>query len=59
MENCVVFDWGDAERHERECFAVGAEGERKRPEEVWGEQVAEVVRRRAGEVRREREALLG
>lgn len=50
LENCVALEHDEAARHVKECY----EGER-RPEEVWGEEVAAVVRRRAEEVRRVRE----
>lgn len=45
--NCVAFEFVDAERHLQECLL-----EKKRPEEVWGAQVAEVVARRREEARR-------
>lgn len=50
LENCVAMEHGEAERHVRECYEGG-----KRPEEVWGEEVVQVVRRRAEEVRKVRE----
>lgn len=58
MDNCVVFEQSEAERHERECYQRFAEAPAARPEEVWGEEVAAVVERRAEEIRREREAVL-
>lgn len=50
LENCVVFEHGDAEKHAAECCIGG-----KDPEELWGLEVAKVVSRRAAEVRRVRE----
>lgn len=52
VENCVAFDMDEAERHERECYSgLGeGEGERKRPAEVWGAEVAGIVDRRAKEL---------
>ncbi|KAH9929973.1 ubiquitin-protein ligase molybdopterin-converting factor [Amylocystis lapponica] len=50
LENCVVLDHADGERHVAECYVGG-----KSPGEVWGAAAAEVVRRRAEEVRRVRE----
>lgn len=53
MDNCVVFEYKDAERHEKECYAAPE----TRPEEVWGAEVAAVVARRAEEIRKERKAI--
>ena len=47
LENCVAFEFADAETHLQECLL-----ERKRPEEVWGAEVVEVVERRRAEARR-------
>ncbi|KAI8989182.1 hypothetical protein BD414DRAFT_571824 [Trametes punicea] len=47
LENCVAFEFADAERHLKECLL-----EKKRPEEVWGEEVVEVVKRRQEEARK-------
>ncbi|KAH9848520.1 hypothetical protein C2E23DRAFT_843286 [Lenzites betulinus] len=47
LTNCVAFEIADAERHLKECLL-----EKKRPEDVWGEEVAEVVRRRTEEARK-------
>ena len=64
MDNCVVMEWGDAERHVRECLIgelineEGGERRRRRPEEVWGEEVRRVVERRGEEMRRDREAVM-
>ena len=54
MDNCVPFDEEDAERHEKECYGDAG----RRPEEVWGAEVAAVVVRRAEEIKREREAVM-
>lgn len=55
-------EFAEAEKHVKECFAgqsVGGGDEservRKKLEEVWGNEVVEVVKRRQEEVRRERE----
>ncbi|KAI0643805.1 hypothetical protein C8Q79DRAFT_976907 [Trametes meyenii] len=45
--NCVAFEFADAEKHLKEVLL-----EKKCPEEVWGEAVAEVVRRRREEARK-------
>ncbi|KAI0752645.1 ubiquitin-protein ligase molybdopterin-converting factor [Daedaleopsis nitida] len=47
LENCVAFEFADAERHLQECLLA-----KKRPEEVWGADVVEVVRRRSEEARK-------
>ena len=47
LENCVAFEFADAERHLKECLL-----ERKRPEDVWGADVVDVVRRRQEEARK-------
>lgn len=47
-------EYAEAERHTRECYGSIEDG-RAPPEEVWGEEVARIVRRRQEEVRRERE----
>lgn len=65
MENCVVMEWAEGERHLKECFGVVGKGkdgderpveagEKRRPEEVWGAEVSVVVARRRDEVRRQR-----
>ncbi|KAI0074588.1 hypothetical protein K474DRAFT_1665202 [Panus rudis PR-1116 ss-1] len=64
LQNCVAMDYAQAEKHVKECFGLApAEGsdesiKPKRPEEVWGTEVAEVVKRRKEEVRRVQEWLL-
>lgn len=55
LENLVVMDDKEAERHVRACFAPA---DSRRPEEVWGADVADVVARRAEEVRRDREWIM-
>ena len=47
LGNCVALEHADAERHVQECLLA-----RRAPEEVWGEETVEVVRRRREEVRR-------
>ncbi|KAL7284634.1 hypothetical protein ACG7TL_001930 [Trametes sanguinea] len=47
LHNCVAFEFADAERHLKECLL-----EKKRPEDVWGEEVVKVVKRRQEEARR-------
>ncbi|KAI1792806.1 ubiquitin-protein ligase molybdopterin-converting factor [Ganoderma leucocontextum] len=47
LVNCVSFEFADAERHMKEVLL-----EKKRPEDVWGAEVAEVVARRREEARR-------
>ncbi|KAM5545961.1 hypothetical protein V8D89_000087 [Ganoderma adspersum] len=47
LTNCVSFEFADAERHLKEVLL-----EKRRPEDVWGTEVAEVVARRREEARR-------
>ena len=47
LANCVALEHADAERHLAECLLA-----RRSPEEVWGPELVEVVRRRQEEVRR-------
>ena len=47
LTNCVALEFADAERHLKEVLL-----ERRRPEDVWGHEVAEVVARRSEEARR-------
>ena len=47
LTNCVSFEFADAERHLKEVLL-----EKRRPEDVWGTEVAEVVVRRREEARR-------
>ncbi|GJE93462.1 tRNA threonylcarbamoyladenosine dehydratase [Phanerochaete sordida] len=55
LENCVILEDKEVERHMREVFGVGGDGTKKRPEELWGAETAQVVARRAEEIRRDRE----
>ncbi|KZT08135.1 uncharacterized protein LAESUDRAFT_736059 [Laetiporus sulphureus 93-53] len=50
LDNCVPMEFNEAERHIAECYKSG-----KSPEEVWGADTAEIVRRRAEEIRKVRE----
>ncbi|GLB39743.1 putative ubiquitin-protein ligase molybdopterin-converting factor [Lyophyllum shimeji] len=52
VDNCVVMDFGEAERHIKECGTP--EQPLKRPEEVWGQETQKVVDRRIEELRRAR-----
>ncbi|KAI0327519.1 hypothetical protein GY45DRAFT_1308584 [Cubamyces sp. BRFM 1775] len=47
LQNCVAFEFADAEKHLKECLQ-----EKRSPEEVWGAEVVEVVKRRQEEARR-------
>ncbi|KAF9224871.1 hypothetical protein BS17DRAFT_801670 [Gyrodon lividus] len=49
-ENCVVFEFGEAEKHAKECFGIGDAKERRRPVDVWGDEVQSVVEKNAAEV---------
>ena len=51
LENTIVLEYAEADRHYKECFGEDA----KKPEEVWGEETKAVVERRAEEVKRVRE----
>ena len=46
LDNCVAMEDTEATRHVKECF--GDSG--KAPREVWGDEVADIVHRRAGEI---------
>lgn len=46
LENCVVFDFPEAEKHARECLGLGG-GERRSPLDVWGETVQAIVDKNA------------
>ncbi|OAX42227.1 ubiquitin-protein ligase molybdopterin-converting factor [Rhizopogon vinicolor AM-OR11-026] len=52
LENCVVFEFAEAEKHVRECLASHP---RKTPKEVWGDEVQAIVERHAAEVAKYRE----
>jgi len=45
--NVVIMDGKEAEKHERECLKGG-----KSVEEVWGQEVVELVKRKEEEARR-------
>ncbi|KAH9885286.1 hypothetical protein C8Q73DRAFT_718286 [Cubamyces lactineus] len=47
LQNCVAFEFADAEKHLQECLL-----EKRSPEEVWGAEVVDVVKRRQEEARR-------
>lgn len=51
LENVVVMEYAEADRHMKEC--AGETG--KRPEAVWGAEMAAVVGHRASEVKRIRD----
>ncbi|KAI0701849.1 ubiquitin-protein ligase molybdopterin-converting factor [Cytidiella melzeri] len=51
LENCVVLDHSEADRHVRECWGEAG----KRPEQLWGAATAAVVSRRAEEIKRVRD----
>lgn len=50
LENCVVFEFSEAERHARECLSV-----RRDPRDVWGDEVQTIVSRNAARIARYRE----
>ncbi|KAH7915892.1 hypothetical protein BJ138DRAFT_1053749 [Hygrophoropsis aurantiaca] len=58
-ENCVVFEFAEAEKHSRECLGLGSTDSKsedvRNPVEVWGEEVQRVVDRHATEVKKYRE----
>ena len=79
LENVVVMEFKEAEKHVKECYDTPEKGDtdskdavetvvdgcvddtlkgKRAPEEVWGSEVAGVVRRRQEEIRRVREGLL-
>lgn len=55
-ENCVVFEFAEAEKHQRECLAIGIgnAGEHRRPAEVWGDEVQRIVDKNAAEIEKYR-----
>ncbi|KAG9308348.1 hypothetical protein JVU11DRAFT_12114 [Chiua virens] len=53
LENCVVFEFAEAEKHSRECLGGNAE-ERRRPAEVWGDEVQRIIDKNAAEVEKYR-----
>lgn len=54
VDNCVVMEFADAEKHIKACW----HDDGTRPEEVWGKAVKKVVERRAEEAREVREWVL-
>ena len=58
LENLVVMEDKDADQHVKECFGASADSPKKLPEELWGHETAEVVARRAEEIRRDREWIM-
>jgi len=56
LENCVVFEFAEAEKHVKECLVPrSVEAQRKTPRDVWGDEVQAVVGRHAAEVAKYRE----
>ncbi|KAH7928885.1 ubiquitin-protein ligase molybdopterin-converting factor [Leucogyrophana mollusca] len=56
-ENCVVFEFAEAEKHSQGCLRTsGSSGQEpdisnaRRPEEVWGREVQQIVDKNAAEV---------
>lgn len=58
LENFVVMDEKEAERHVQECFGASPDSPKKRPEDLWGSEVANIVARRAEEIKRDREWIM-
>lgn len=64
-ENCVVMEHAEAERHAKACFAKdsntganvtnGTDNACQTPEDFWGNEVSQVVERRAKEIARYKE----
>lgn len=52
LDNCVVMEHVEAEKHAKGCGDVGNP---VNPKDIWGEEVLDVVKRRAEEIRRERQ----
>ncbi|KAF8957510.1 ubiquitin-protein ligase molybdopterin-converting factor [Flammula alnicola] len=56
IENCVVFELSEADKHARTCWNPdGSVATSTSPEQLWGREVTAVVARRAAEARRVRE----
>lgn len=57
LENCVVFEFAEAEKHVRECLIPRSKEahQGKTPRDVWGDEVQAVVERHAAEVAKYRE----
>lgn len=56
VDNCVVMEHKDAERHIRDSQSDN--GRFKPPHTIWGEEVVEVVERRSEEIRRIRQWIM-
>jgi tRNA threonylcarbamoyladenosine dehydratase len=54
LDNCVVMDHGECEKHLKECYAKD-DGDRRHPRDVWGPEVEKIVSRRARDIARNRE----
>ena len=52
VENCVVMEHGEAEKHAK---GYGDIVNPIDPKDIWGEEVVDVVKRRVEEIRRERQ----
>ena len=57
LDNCVVFDQSDSEKHVKTCWREDG-SQATTPNEVWGEDVQHLVDRRAAEARRCRDWLM-
>lgn len=57
LDNCVVMDHADGERHVKECYGQGGR-EGRRPRDVWGEEVEKIVLGRAKDIARNREWIM-
>ncbi|PPQ99295.1 hypothetical protein CVT24_009163 [Panaeolus cyanescens] len=53
IDNIVVFEHNDADKHIKLCFSK--DGTAQPPEEVWGSKVKEIVEKRSAELRRVRD----
>ncbi|KAF9045457.1 hypothetical protein BJ165DRAFT_163830 [Panaeolus papilionaceus] len=53
IDNVIVFEHNDADKHIKLCF--NQDGTAQTPEGVWGKEVKEVVEKRSAELRRVRE----
>jgi hypothetical protein len=54
VDNCVVMEHGEAEKHSKAC-GTQEEDNFVDPKTVWGDEVQAIVDRRVEEVRRERQ----
>lgn len=50
VDNCVVFEFKDAEKHAKACWSPT--GDHVDPDSIWEEAVQDTVKRRAAEARR-------